>query len=83
MAHRLRPGIEYLFENYSHLLKYKRIALVVNQASVLSDFKHTIFHIQEHQQAYEYKIVAVFGPQHGIWGHTQDNMIEWEGYQDP
>lgn len=29
-----------------------------------------------------FKISAVFGPQHGIWGHTQDNMIEWEGYED-
>ncbi len=25
---------------------------------------------------------AIFGPQHGLWGHTQDNMIEWEGGQD-
>ncbi len=22
------------------------------------------------------------GPQHGLWGHTQDNMIEWQGYTD-
>lgn len=26
---------------------------------------------------------AVLGPQHGFWGETQDNMIEWEGYSDP
>lgn len=26
---------------------------------------------------------AVFGPQHGLWGHTQDNMIEWEGGSGP
>lgn len=26
---------------------------------------------------------AVLGPQHGFWGETQDNMIEWEGYTDP
>ena len=26
---------------------------------------------------------AVLGPQHGFWGETQDNMIEWEGYRDP
>ena len=25
------------------------------------------------------KIAAIFGPQHGLFGHTQDNMIEWEG----
>jgi uncharacterized protein YbbC (DUF1343 family) len=22
---------------------------------------------------------ALFGPQHGVWGETQDNMVEWEG----
>ncbi len=26
---------------------------------------------------------ALFGPQHGFSGTTQDNMIEWEGYQHP
>jgi uncharacterized protein YbbC (DUF1343 family) len=25
----------------------------------------------------------VFGPQHGFYGETQDNMIEWEGYTHP
>ncbi|MCK9997231.1 MAG: DUF1343 domain-containing protein [Candidatus Krumholzibacteria bacterium] len=25
---------------------------------------------------------ALFGPQHGILGQTQDNMIEWEGFTD-
>ncbi len=28
------------------------------------------------------KITALFGPQHGIFGNTQDNMIEWEGFFD-
>lgn len=28
------------------------------------------------------KITAFFGPQHGIFGNTQDNMIEWEGFTD-
>ncbi len=23
---------------------------------------------------------SILGPQHGYWGETQDNMIEWEGY---
>ncbi len=25
------------------------------------------------------ELTAIFGPQHGIYGQTQDNMIEWEG----
>lgn len=28
------------------------------------------------------KLTAFFGPQHGIFGNTQDNMIEWEGFID-
>lgn len=28
-------------------------------------------------------MAALFGPQHGISGQTQDNMIEWEGRTDP
>jgi len=28
------------------------------------------------------KVSAFFGPQHGIFGNTQDNMIEWEGFID-
>ncbi len=27
-------------------------------------------------------VSAFFGPQHGIFGNTQDNMIEWEGFID-
>ncbi|MBM3421613.1 MAG: DUF1343 domain-containing protein, partial [Bacteroidetes bacterium] len=30
----------------------------------------------------ECRLTTVFGPQHGIFGQTQDNMIEWEGYFD-
>ena len=26
---------------------------------------------------------CLFGPQHGLRGETQDNMIEWGGYRDP
>ncbi len=30
------------------------------------------------------QLAALFGPQHGLSGHTQDNMIEWAGgYLDP
>ena len=29
------------------------------------------------------ELTALFGPQHGFYGETQDNMIEWEGYTHP
>ena len=28
------------------------------------------------------RLKTVFGPQHGIRGETQDNMVEWEGFHD-
>ncbi|MBD3370070.1 DUF1343 domain-containing protein [Candidatus Fermentibacteria bacterium] len=28
-------------------------------------------------------LACIFGPQHGYWGETQDNMVEWEGYVHP
>ena len=28
-----------------------------------------------------FRLAALFGPQHGYLGQTQDNMIEWEGYR--
>jgi uncharacterized protein YbbC (DUF1343 family) len=30
----------------------------------------------------KFELKALFGPQHGIYGETQDNMIEWEGFHD-
>jgi len=29
------------------------------------------------------ELKMIFGPQHGFYGETQDNMIEWEGYTHP
>ena len=30
----------------------------------------------------KFELKALFGPQHGIHGETQDNMVEWEGFLD-
>jgi uncharacterized protein YbbC (DUF1343 family) len=55
------------------------IALVCNQASIAGDYVHVLDHLIKANQ----RIACVLGPQHGVWGHTQDNMVEWEGYRDP
>lgn len=64
-------------------LRGRKIGVVCNQATLSSDYRHLIDHLLPGHQRGDYTIVAAFGPQHGIWGHTQDNMIEWEGYRDP
>ena len=65
-------------ENFSRL-KGRTIGLVVNPASLDSALISTV---DIFLNASGVKVSVLFGPQHGIRGETQDNMIEWEGFQD-
>ncbi len=57
----------------------KRAGLLIHPASI----NRKLIHTQEILlQSGKIKIIAFFGPQHGIFGNTQDNMIEWEGFKD-
>lgn len=72
-------GLEVIKKDQFSLVKGLNIGLVVNAASVDSHFNSAI---DLFQAAKGINLVALFGPQHGIWGETQDNMIEWEGFRD-
>jgi len=61
-------------------LEGKRIALLGNPASVTGEGRHTLDALME---CPELQITAVFGPQHGMRGDKQDNMIESADYIDP
>ncbi len=63
-------------------LRGSRLGAVLHPASVDSSLRHTLDILLEHDGSL-FRLSALFGPQHGIKGHTQDNMIEWEGYTDP
>jgi len=69
-----------LLEGKTDLLKGLRAGLIVHQPSVSASLEHSVDLMYQHP---EIELAAVFGPQHGIWGETQDNMIEWESYRDP
>lgn len=56
-------------------LRGRRVGLVCHPASVDRDFVHVL----DLMLAHSVDVRAVFGPQHGLMGQTQDNMIEWEG----
>ncbi len=71
-------GLDVLAATGFHKLKGKRVAVVCNQASVDHRFRH-ILELLEPAAHGEFQIAAVFGPQHGLFGTTQDNMIEWQG----
>ena len=72
-------GLEALLDSRRELLRGQRIGLVVNPSSVDRSFRHAVdlMHTCD-----DVRLAALFGPQHGIRGETQDNMIEWQGFQD-
>ncbi len=56
-----------------------KAGLLIHPASVNRKLIHTKDILLKSKKI---RITALFGPQHGIFGNTQDNMIEWEGFFD-
>ena len=73
-------GLEQIIMKLPSELKGKRIGILCNAASISGDFTHITTHFKYLKDC---TLSAVFGPQHGLYGQTQDNMIEWEGETDP
>jgi uncharacterized protein YbbC (DUF1343 family) len=66
-------GVERLLREGERTLKGARVGLVCNQASVNHDYRHVADLFAAHPA---WKLTALFGPQHGIRGDLQDNMVE-------
>jgi len=75
----VKLGIEKLLEGDARLVKGARVGLVCNQASVDHQLHHVADLLKEHPAV---DLRALFGPQHGIRGDVQDNMIETEHATD-
>ncbi len=58
----------------------KRIALLAHPASVTADLTHSLDALIGLE---EMNITAAFGPQHGLRGDKQDNMMESPDFTDP
>lgn len=76
----VRSALDIVESAWPRELRGARVGLVAHPASVTSDFVHAT-DVFRRMRAVE--LAALFGPQHGIRGETQDNMIEWEGFRDP
>lgn len=78
-------AVELALSNFKKLypepLRGKRLGALLHPASVTEDLRHTS-ELLRYFNGDLFKLSALFGPQHGIKGHTQDNMIEWEGSFD-
>ena len=76
MSKALRPvklGLERLLEDAASIVKAERVGLICNQASVDHGYRHAADLLHEHP---DIDLRILFGPQHGIRGDLQDNMIE-------
>ncbi|MBH5322646.1 exo-beta-N-acetylmuramidase NamZ family protein [Aurantiacibacter sediminis] len=60
-------------------LKGKRVALVAHPASVTADLTHSL----DALIAAGINVTSAFGPQHGLKGDKQDNMVETADETDP
>ena len=78
----MKFGIDRLLEDAAlrRPLAGKRVALLAHPASVTQDLTHTLDALAGLP---DIKLNAAFGPQHGLRGDKQDNMMESPDFIDP
>lgn len=71
----MRFGIDRLLHDPAlrRPLAGRRVALLAHPASVTEDLTHTVDALARLE---EFELTATFGPQHGMRGDKQDNMVE-------
>jgi uncharacterized protein YbbC (DUF1343 family) len=69
----VRIGLDKVLGEEMHLIADRRVGLICNQSSVNHQYQHAADLFYEHPQV---DLTALFGPQHGIRGDVQDNMVE-------
>ncbi len=75
----LKTGLDLFEKHWPKKLKGSRVGLLVHPASVNRRLEHAVNLLLKTKKI---ELKAIFGPQHGIHGETQDNMVEWEGFKD-
>ncbi len=73
-------GLDLFEKKWPKSLKGAKVGLLVHPPSINKNFVHAV---DLFLPSKKFKLTTLFGPQHGIRGETQDNMIEWEGFTDP
>jgi uncharacterized protein YbbC (DUF1343 family) len=78
----MKFGIERLLSepDLRAALKGRRVALLGHPASVTPDLTHALDALAA---CGDIKLSAAFGPQHGLRGDKQDNMVESPDFDDP
>ena len=78
----MKFGIDRLIEDPALRapLKGRRLALLAHPASVTADLTHSLDALAA---CPDLEVTAAFGPQHGLRGDKQDNMMESPDFNDP
>jgi len=78
----MKLGIDRLIEEPALRadLRGKRVALLAHPASVAADLTHSLDALAALDGV---ELTAAFGPQHGLRGDKQDNMVESPTFNDP
>jgi uncharacterized protein YbbC (DUF1343 family) len=77
----MKTGLDRLLEDAALRapLQGRRVALLAHPASVTPDLSHSL----DALAASGLNLTAAFGPQHGLRGDKQDNMVESQDFTDP
>ena len=75
----MQTSLDIFEKNWTKKLKGSRDGLIVHPASVNRKLEHAVDCFLNSRKI---ELKALFGPQHGIRGETQDNMVEWQGFRD-
>ncbi len=78
----MKFGIDLLLEDADlrRRIAGRRVALLAHPASVCADLRHSLDALGD---CADLNVVAAVGPQHGLRGDKQDNMMESPDYRDP
>lgn len=82
MKHLLKTGLDRLLTDATLRapLSGRRVALLAHPASVTPDLTHALDALAALPDIH---LTAAFGPQHGLRGDKQDNMVESDDFIDP
>jgi uncharacterized protein YbbC (DUF1343 family) len=75
----VKIGLDIFEKNLPRKLQGSRVGLLVHPASINRRLEHAVNLFLKSRR---FELKALFGPQHGIHGETQDNMVEWRGFRD-
>lgn len=75
----VKTGIDLIDKRWPAKFRSANIGLLLHPASIAGNFSHSA---DICFRSAKFKVTSLFGPQHGIRGETQDNMIEWNSFRD-